>query len=92
LVITVPPGTAAELVDQTMAREAQRSAELAVQGHLVRLWALPASPGQRRTLGLWRARDDDDMDSVLAALPLYPWMDIHITALSPHPNDPAPKN
>ncbi len=84
--LTVPPGTAAEMVADTEAREAQRAHDLAVQGHLLRLWALP---GDGRTLGLWQARDAVRMQSILQALPLSSWMTMDATPLSPHPSDPA---
>src|SRR5262245_39539260 len=57
MTITVPEGTTARVVDDTAAREAKRARELAGQGHLARLWALPGEPDRRRTLGLWHARD-----------------------------------
>jgi muconolactone delta-isomerase len=89
MTITPPPETPAAVVDDTMAREALRARELAGQGHLLRLWALPGKPGRRRTLGLWRARDAAEMAAVVEALPLYAWMDVDTTPLTVHPNDPA---
>ena len=89
MTITVPPGTPAAQADDTMAREALRARELAGQGHLLRLWALPGKPDRRRTLGLWRARDAAEMAAVVEALPLYAWMDVDTTPLTVHPNDPA---
>ena len=89
MTITVPPGTSAHVVDDTMSREASRARELAAQGHLVRLWALPGSPDSRRTLGLWCAQDAAEMAAIVAALPLYAWMTVESTPLTEHPNDPA---
>ena len=83
---TVPGGTAPRVVEETEAREAERAHELAEQGHLIRLWALP---GERRALGLWRAQDADEMQAVLNSLPLYSWMAIQTTPLHEHPSDPA---
>jgi len=84
--LAVPPGTAAQAVQDTEAREAQASHDLAGQGHLLRLWALP---GAGRALGLWRARDAAQMQAILDSLPLAPWMTVDLTPLSPHPSDPA---
>ena len=84
--LAVPPGTAAQMVEDTEAREAQAAHDLAVQGHLLRLWALP---GAGRTLGLYQARDAAQMQAILQALPLAPWMTVDTTPLSPHPSDPA---
>ena len=81
-----PAGPAAQMVEDTEAREAQAAHDLAVQGHLLRLWALP---GAGRTLGLYQARDAAQMQAILQALPLAPWMTVDTTPLSPHPSDPA---
>jgi muconolactone delta-isomerase len=91
MTITVPEGTPADLVDDTVSREAQRARELARDGRLVRLWALPGEPDRRRTLGLWRAHDAADMVAVLESLPLYSWMNVATIPLTGHPNDPPGK-
>lgn len=82
----VPEGTPAGAVDDIRAKEAAHSRELAAQGHLLRLWALP---GQDRALGLWQARDAGEMEAIVDALPLTPWMTTQVTPLSAHPSDPA---
>jgi muconolactone delta-isomerase len=84
--MTVPAGTPARTVEETEAREAQRAKELAEQGYLLRLWALP---GEGRTLGLWRARDAAELRAILKSLPLDAWMTVQTTPLTPHPSDPA---
>jgi muconolactone delta-isomerase len=84
--VTFPPGTAAQTVADAEAGEAQRAHDLAGQGHLLRLWTLP---GAGRALGLWQARDAGQMQEILGALPMTPWMTMDTTPLSPHPSDPA---
>jgi muconolactone delta-isomerase len=77
------------------AQEAERARELARQGHLVRLWTLPAEQtlpvdhGRPHALGLWRATSDAEMQSILAALPMRPYPTTQATRLTPHPSDPA---
>jgi len=71
------------------AREAARAKELAGQGHLLRLWMLPAGEGEENALGLWRARDSAEMGAIVASLPLAAWMSTRTTPLTPHPSDPA---
>src|SRR6266704_1487903 len=75
-VITVPEGTPALVADDASNREAQRARELAGQGHLIRLWALP---GEGRSLGLWRARNPAGMQAILSSLPLASWMSVQTT-------------
>ena len=89
LEITPPGGTTVETVEQLKQREAARVGELAVQGHVVRLWRPPAEPGEWRALGVWRADDATEMQAILESLPLYDWFTVDITPLSSHPNDPA---
>jgi len=85
----VPEGTSETEVDETKAREAVRARELAAQGHLLRLWKPPVEPGQWRSLGLWRADDEKQLQDILATLPLHAWMTVEVTPLVPHPNDPG---
>jgi muconolactone delta-isomerase len=46
MVTTVPERIEESEVAQTRAWEAVRSAELAAQGHLLRLWRPPVAPGE----------------------------------------------
>ncbi len=85
----IPAGTPDATVADTRQHEAERARELAAQGHLMRLWLVPAGPGEERALGLWSAGDAADMQAVLESLPLYDWMTTETTPLSPHPSDPA---
>ncbi|HEY6788335.1 MAG TPA: muconolactone Delta-isomerase family protein [Trebonia sp.] len=85
----VPAGTPAADVEETTVREAGRARELAKQGHLVRLWTLPAEEGVSSALGLWRADSETQMQAILESLPQYPYRRTQTTLLTPHPNDPA---
>jgi len=70
-------------------REAAHSSELATQGNLLRLWRPPLRPGEWRTLGLFAAAGDRQLERVLASMPLRVWRTDEVTPLSPHPNDPG---
>jgi muconolactone delta-isomerase len=85
----VPDGTAAEAIDDIRSREAAHSRELASQGYLLRLWRPPLQPGEWRSLGLFAAGDRDELERVLASMPLRVWRTDQVTPLSRHPNDPA---
>jgi muconolactone D-isomerase len=88
MVTTVPEGTSSAQVDELRAAEALRSAELAKAGHLIRLWRPPLKPGEWRSLGLFRATNEDELRQILDSLPLHIWMKVTVTPLTPHPNDP----
>jgi len=85
----VPDGTPEADVQDIRTREAAHSRELAAQGHLLRLWRPPLQPGEWRSLGLFAAGDGDQLEKVLASMPLRVWRTDEVTPLSPHPNDPA---
>jgi muconolactone delta-isomerase len=85
----VPEGTPAHDVEDAKAREAERARELGKEGHLTRLWALPAKHGVSSALGLWRADGAAEMQAILESLPQYPYLGTQTTPLSPHPSDPA---
>jgi muconolactone delta-isomerase len=86
----VPGGTPQQEVDDVRAREAAHSRDLAAEGHLLRLWRPPLQPGEWRTLGLFAAGDDRQLQQVLASMPLRIWRTDDVTPLAPHPNDPGP--
>jgi muconolactone delta-isomerase len=85
----VPDATPDADVQDVRTREAAHSRELAAQGHLLRLWRPPLQSGEWRTLGLFAAGDVDQLEKVLASMPLRVWRTDEVTPLSPHPNDPA---
>jgi muconolactone delta-isomerase len=85
----VPDGTPDRAVAGVRSREAAHSRELAARGHLLRLWRPPLRPGEWRSLGLFAAADDAQLEQVLASMPLRVWRSDEVTPLSPHPNDPG---
>ncbi|GHJ43769.1 hypothetical protein Cs7R123_11110 [Catellatospora sp. TT07R-123] len=89
MVTTVPPGTTDGEIADMRAREAVRAAELAAQGHLVRLWRPPLAPGEWRSWALFQADDADQLETALASMPLRVWRHDTVTPLTPHPSDPG---
>jgi muconolactone delta-isomerase len=85
----VPDGTSDQAVADVRAREAAHSSDLADQGHLLRLWRPPLRPGEWRSLGLFAAADDTQLEQVLASMPLRIWRTDEVTPLAPHPDDPG---
>jgi muconolactone delta-isomerase len=87
--INVPGGTPESEVRDREDAEATAAAELAREGHLVRVWKLTAAAGEATVLGLYDADSRAQLDKLLRALPIYEWMRVTVTPLKPHPNDPA---
>jgi muconolactone D-isomerase len=87
--IHIPAAASEAEVKSRVEAEAKASADLARKGHLVRLWRPPLAPGERKAVGLYRAESEEQLAGMLRALPLSDWMRVVVTALEPHPNDPA---
>src|SRR5258708_40129125 len=85
----VPDGSQPDAVDEIRAREAVRARELAAAGNMLRLWRPPLRPGEWRTLGLFAAEDGDQLEALLASMPLRGSRTGEGPALSPPPTDPA---
>ena len=47
------------------------------------------SRGNGGSIGLFAADDNDQLEEVLASMPLHVWRTDEVIPLSPHPNDPA---
>jgi muconolactone delta-isomerase len=84
-----PAGTPDAEVERRQRAESAAAAELAEDGHLVRLWRRPLGGNGTTAIGLYRARDAAELDDLLGALPLADWLRVSITPLAAHPNDPA---
>jgi muconolactone D-isomerase len=87
-VVVVPAGTPESDVDRRWGEEAVAARRLADDGHLVRLWRVAAAAGTSRAIGIYEADDRRRLDGLLQALPLHDWMQVTVTALEHHPNDP----
>jgi muconolactone D-isomerase len=86
ITLTLPPEMPDGKRQALNAAESVRTASLAAAGRLVRLWRIP---GRTANWGLWHASDATELHDALTSLPLWPYMDIEVTALARHPNDPA---
>jgi muconolactone delta-isomerase len=61
---------------------------LADEGQLIRLWNVASGLAEDKVLGLYRVKDVNELDGILDSLPLHEWVNVVITRLEPHPNDP----
>ena len=87
--VEVPAGTLHPEVKQRQRAESAAAAELAEDGHLVRLWRRPLVGDGTTAIGLYRADSEAELEDLLAALPLADWLRVTVTPLEAHPNDPA---
>jgi muconolactone D-isomerase len=82
----LPPGMLPEHRAQLMADEREHSDRLAADGILKRMWRVP---GSTSNWGLWDAPDATVLHDALAALPLFPWLEMTVHALANHAFDPV---
>ena len=87
--VNVPTGASESEVKDREKAEAFATAKLADEGHLVRLWRRTVTSVDRPVVGLFRADSETELDSIIGALPLYEWLDVSVTPLKSHANDPA---
>jgi muconolactone D-isomerase len=65
-----------------LAAELERGSALAAQGVLRAIWRVP---GRFANRAIWSAADATALHEALASLPLWPYMDVSVTALARHP-------
>ena len=87
--LEVPPDAPHAEVEQRQRAESAAAAELAEDGHLVRLWRRPLAGGRTTSFGVYRADSEAELDGLLGALPLADWLRVTVTRLEAHPNDPV---
>jgi len=87
--VEVPDGTSETEVERRQRAEAVAAAGLAAEGHLLRLWRLTRPAGDPTAVGLYAAESRTELDGLLRALALAPWMKVTVVPLAPHPNDPG---
>jgi muconolactone D-isomerase len=65
--------------------EGVRARELGNEGRIKRLWRIP---GRWANYGLWDAPDATSLHAAISSLPAYKYLDVEVTPLAQHPNDP----
>jgi muconolactone D-isomerase len=81
----ISPDMDPERLAKVKAAEKIRGQELVDAGKLRRIWRIP---GRRAVIALYRVDSPEELHEILSSLPLFPWMDIEVTALGSHALDP----
>jgi muconolactone D-isomerase len=61
--------------------EQARGRELRDAGTIVRIWRIP---GRLANVGVWAAVDATALHDAITSLPLFPYLDVHVTPLATH--------
>ena len=81
--VTVPYDLDAEVRAELVARERARAAALQRAGTWVHLWRVV---GKYSNISIFEVSSSDELHEILWSLPLFPYMDVDVTALTQHPS------
>jgi muconolactone D-isomerase len=79
--VQIPHGADPEKIRQVGAAEHERAKELQLQGKWLHLWRVA---GKYASVSVFDVESPDELHEILNSLPLYPFMEIEVTALCHH--------
>jgi len=82
--VRIPHDLDPEVRAETVAREKAYSQELQRSGKWRELWRIV---GQYSNISIFDVESADELHEILQGLPLFPYMNIHVTPLAQHPSD-----
>lgn len=80
--VRIPHGASTEETSLRGAREHERAKELQLQGKWVHLWRVA---GKYSNISVFNVESPGELNDILSSLPLYPFMEVEVTALCRHP-------
>jgi muconolactone D-isomerase len=87
ITVRIPHNADQEKIKQLGALEHERAKELQLQGKWVHLWRVTGKYGN---VSVFDVESSDELHEILNSLPLYPFMEIEVTALCHHPGSLEP--
>ncbi|ALM81827.1 muconolactone Delta-isomerase [Bordetella sp. N] len=81
--VNLPPDMPVELADKLKADEKALAQRLQREGKWVHLWRVA---GRYANVSIFDVADNDELHTLLSSLPLFPYMDVNVTALARHPS------
>lgn len=81
--VRIPHDLPAETVDDIKAKEKQYSQELQRSGKWAHIWRIV---GEYKNISIFDVDGNDELHTLLSGLPLFPYMEIKVTALCRHPS------
>ena len=81
--LTIPYDIDKALLDDLKAREKARAQELQRQGKWCHLWRVA---GRYANVSIFEVECAAELNDIMMALPLYPFMAVKVTALCQHPS------
>ncbi|ATY13189.1 muconolactone delta-isomerase [Amycolatopsis sp. AA4] len=81
--VRLPPDLDPAVRDALIAREKEYSQQLQRSGKWPQIWRIA---GEYANFSVLDVADHDELHRILSGLPLFPYMDIQVTALARHPS------
>jgi muconolactone D-isomerase len=81
--VRLPPDMPAAQADEIKAREKAYSQELQRDGRWRHIWRVA---GRYANVSIFDVGSVDELHELVSGLPLFPYMDIRVTALAQHPS------
>jgi muconolactone D-isomerase len=81
--VRIPTGSDPKQMDEIKSLEKAYSQELQRDGRWVHLWRVV---GEYANYSVFDVSSNDELHQLLSALPLFPYMEIHVTPLAQHPS------
>jgi muconolactone D-isomerase len=82
--VHLPADMPFERAEEIKAREKAYSHSLQRDGRWPHIWRVV---GEYSNYSVFNVGSNDELHELLSALPLFPYMDIHVTPLAHHPSD-----
>lgn len=82
--VNIPRDLPAEERSEVVAREKQYSQQLQREGKWPEIWRVV---GEYANYSVFDVESHDELHTLLQGLPLFPYMNITVTALATHPSD-----
>jgi len=83
MTVNIPPDISKEAVEAIKIEEKSYAQDLQKQGKWLYLWRVV---GRYENLSIFDVESNDALHDLLSNLPLFPYMDIRVTALARHPS------
>lgn len=83
MIVQIPSTLAPEVADEIKRKEKAYSQQLQRDGKWRHLWRVV---GEYANVSIFDAASNDDLHTMLSALPLFPYMQIKVTPLANHPS------
>jgi muconolactone D-isomerase len=82
IIVKIPQDVQSEKIQALSAAEVERAKTLQRQGKWLHIWRIV---GKWANISVLNVKDGAELHEILTSLPLYPYMEVKVTALCAHP-------